>query len=429
MLYAFLFLMGLIAGATTSFLLVVERRRALKKDRAKLEAQVQKVKETAQSLKGKQERIKAEEARLTQFMASQQEELDRQGSTLKERQDAFDRQCVSYRELQTENEILKRDLQNIDVNVRKLHLDSDIHRETQETLDARGKELGARYLKENIKGLGASLNPNNYAAAKQKLLDVIERCRGIGFEITPEAEAGYLADLKAEYERIVRAAFEREEQARIRAQIRDEQKREREIEQELKRLDRERAAIKAALEKALAEATDKHSEEVEQLQARLAEAEAKAQRTISQAQLTKSGHVYVISNIGSFGEGVFKIGMTRRLEPLLRVRELGDASVPFPFDVHMMISCDDAPSLENALHRELHKNRLNKTNPRKEFFRSDFDVIRRVVNEHHGEVQYVADPEALEYRQSLSMSDEDAQFIEAVYDAAEDEEKTATAED
>ena len=80
--------------------------------------------------------------------------------------------------------------------------------------------------------------------------------------------------------------------------------------------------------------------------------------------------MYVLSNIGSFGEGVYKIGMTRRLEPQDRVRELGDASVPFPFDVHMMISCDDAPSLENALHRESHKQRVNKVNFRKEFFRT-----------------------------------------------------------
>ena len=170
------------------------------------------------------------------------------------------------------------------------------------------------------------------------------------------------------------------------------------------------------MDKALAEARDEHSVEVERLKARLAEAEEKSQRAISQAQMTKSGNVYVISNIGSFGEGVFKIGMTRRLEPMDRVRELGDASVPFPFDVHMMISCDDAPALENALHQAFHKTRLNKIKPRKEFYRTDIDAVRRIVEENHGEVQYVADPEALEYRQSLTMSDDDEEFIEAVYE-------------
>jgi len=137
--------------------------------------------------------------------------------------------------------------------------------------------------------------------------------------------------------------------------------------------------------------------------------------------MTKAGYIYVISNIGSFGENTFKIGMTRRLEPTDRVRELGDASVPFPFDVHMMISCDDAPSLENSLHRLLHKHRLNKIKPRKEFYKTDIETIRKIVLEHHGEVEYVADPEALEYHQSLTMTDEDAEYIEKVYQEAEDE--------
>jgi hypothetical protein len=226
----------------------------------------------------------------------------------------------------------------------------------------------------------------------------------------------------------VRAAFEREEQARIKAQIREEQAREKAIERELKQLEREREAIKAALEKAIAEATDQHNEEIERLKARLADAEERSQRAISQAQLTKSGNVYVISNLGSFGENVFKIGMTRRLDPMDRVRELGDASVPFPFDVHMMIASNDAPSLENALHRALHKLRINKTNPRKEFFKVDIEKVVQIVKENHGEVRYIADAEALQFRQSLETTDEDMEFIERVYDEFEDEE-AAFAED
>ncbi len=250
-----------------------------------------------------------------------------------------------------------------------------------------------------MKWIGASLSANNYVNCKQRLQDVIERCRGIGLEVSSKEEDDLLTDLKKEFEKVVRAALEREEQARIKAQIREEQAREREIERELKQLEQERAAIKAALDKALSETRDQHSAEIQRLRARLTEAEEKSQRAMSQAQMTKAGHVYVISNLGSLGEGVYKIGMTRRLEPMERIKELGDASVPFPFDVHRMISCDDAPTLENALHRTLHKHRLNKLKPRKEFFRTDFEAIRAIVEEHHGEVQYVADPEALEYRQ------------------------------
>jgi hypothetical protein len=85
---------------------------------------------------------------------------------------------------------------------------------------------------------------------------------------------------------------------------------------------------------------------------------------------TKAGHMFVTSNVGALGEGVFKVGMPRRSEPPDRVTELGDASVPFPFGVHMMIQCDDAPALENATHKALHKRLLNRANPRKEIFRS-----------------------------------------------------------
>ena len=138
--------------------------------------------------------------------------------------------------------------------------------------------------------------------------------------------------------------------------------------------------------------------------------------------MTRSGHVYVLSNIGSFGEGVLKVGMTRRLEPMDRVKELGDASVPFPFDVHMMISCDDAPTLENALHRELHKQRVNKVNFRKEFFHTDIESVRKMVEANHGKVDYVADAEALQYREGADMTDEDYEFVEQTVESLMDEE-------
>ena len=364
-------------------------------------------------------RVRAERQRLgasQQNLAREGQELEHQRHELKLQEAAIKSGFVTLNDFRNENALLKRDLQNIDVNLNKLELDRDRDRESQATLNERVDETGRLYLKDNVKWIGASITANNFTACKQRLLKAIEQCRAIGFDVPEGQQAELVADLQKEFERAVRAAFEREEQARIKAQIREEQLREREVERELKQLERERAAIQAALDKALAETRDEHSAEVERLKARLAEAEEKSQRAISQAQLTKSGNVYVISNIGSFGEGVFKIGMTRRLEPMDRIRELGDASVPFPFDVHMMISCDDAPALEHALHQAFHKTRLNKMKPRKEFYRTDIDAVRRIVEENHAEVQYVADPEALEYRQSLTMSDDDEEFIEAVYD-------------
>src|SRR5690606_37895379 len=117
------------------------------------------------------------------------------------------------------------------------------------------------------------------------------------------------------------------------------------------------------------------------LEQQLAEAEAKEQRAKSLAEQTRRGHVYVISNIGSFGDHVYKIGMTRRLDPMDRVKELGDASVPFSFDVHAIIFTDDAPAMEAELHRKFSHQRVNAVNLRKEFFRVELEKIRDAVEE------------------------------------------------
>lgn len=124
------------------------------------------------------------------------------------------------------------------------------------------------------------------------------------------------------------------------------------------------------------------------------------------AQQTRTGHVYVISNIGSFGEEVFKIGMTRRLEPLDRVRELGDASVPFGFDVHAMIYSEDAPMLEKKLHRHFLRQQINKVNPRKEFFKINLEGIREELGRLGVETHWTMLADANEYRESLKIEQE-----------------------
>jgi len=410
MTYVLILLLGVFGGGFSVFALLEGKRRNLGEQKLQQDAEAQRIQVSLAEVNAKNR------------------ELDQQASRFRSERTEFDARAVSYRELQDENAILKHDLQNIDVNLRKLELDRELQRDTQRVLDQKGKDLGSRFLKDNVKWIGSSLTPNNFVNCKERLQKVIEWCREIGFAIPAEEETALLDDLRKEFETVVRAAFEREEQVRIKARIREEQMREKEVDRELKQLERERAAIKAALDKALVETKDEHSAEIERLKVRLAEAEEKSKRAVSQAQLTKSGHVYVISNIGSFGNGIFKIGMTRRLEPQERIKELGDASVPFPFDVHMMISSDDAPTLENAIHRTLHKQRINRINPRKEFFKTDVDAIRRIVEVRHGEVQFVADAEALQYRQSLAISDEDQEFIESVYEHLDEESQAATDE-
>ena len=119
----------------------------------------------------------------------------------------------------------------------------------------------------------------------------------------------------------------------------------------------------------------------------------------------RAGFVYVISNIGSFGENIYKIGMTRRLEPMDRIKELSSASVPFEFDVHAMIFSSDAPDLEATLHNHFAERAVNKVNPRKEFYNVDIDEIEKVVKENYNDtVQFTKIPIASEYRQSLNMT-------------------------
>lgn len=142
-----------------------------------------------------------------------------------------------------------------------------------------------------------------------------------------------------------------------------------------------------------------------ELKQRLLEAEAKSQRALSMGQQTKAGHVYVISNVGSFGENVYKVGMTRRLEPLDRIAELGDASVPFPFDVHAMLYSEDAPALERRLHRKLLLNQVNKVNPRKEFFRSPLAEIRSQLEAEGVQGAWTMAAAAAQFRESQSIEE------------------------
>jgi hypothetical protein len=213
---------------------------------------------------------------------------------------------------------------------------------------------------------------------------------------------------------------QRDEQRAIREQMRDEEKARKESERAIKQTEKERQLVSEALDRARkqyesanAEDRAKYESQLQDLSQRLREAEENNQRAISLAQQTKKGNVYVISNIGSFGDDVFKIGLTRRRDPMDRVRELGDASVPFPFDVHAMIPSDDAPALEAALHRYFLQNQVNKVNRRKEFFRLKLQDIRKVVEDMKVEVVWTMAAEARDYRDSLAMErqlQEDPEF-------------------
>jgi hypothetical protein len=206
---------------------------------------------------------------------------------------------------------------------------------------------------------------------------------------------------------------EKEEQKSIRLQMQEEEKVRREIEKTKLEAEKEEIFFEKALDKARKEVEKKTGEEQDKLMARiqemeqqLKEAHEKKERAISQAELTRRGHVYIISNIGSFGENVFKIGMTRRYEPMDRIDELGDASVPFDFDVHAMIFSEDAPALEKSLHQFFTKNRTNQVNVRKEFFNIGIHEIEEACLTMKVEAKLTKVAEAKEYRQTLVKKDE-----------------------
>lgn len=185
----------------------------------------------------------------------------------------------------------------------------------------------------------------------------------------------------------------------------------RELKREKEQAEKDAAKAQEAIKKnkeALERA--KTNEQIEKLRHQIAELEAALQRAIerkeraiSMAQQTRCGYVYIISNIGSFGEGVYKIGMTRRLDPMDRVRELGDASVPFPFDVHAMIYTEDAPGLESHLHKVFENKKVNAVNWRKEYFRVTLDEVRREVEAYGIHCQWIDTAEAGQWRESEAM--------------------------
>ena len=264
----------------------------------------------------------------------------------------------------------------------------------------------------------AKVKSDNYGKIKQEILDAfaLVNFNGKAFRnahIRQEYLDARLEELQWAVTVHELKKIEREEQREIREKMREEEKARKEMEKAVKEAEKEEKMLQKALDAARKELAAAHGEQREQYETQLAEledklkeAEAKGERAISMAQQTRRGHVYVISNIGSFGENVFKIGMTRRLEPNDRVKELGDASVPFEFDVHAMIYSDDAPALEKELHQRFNLHSVNKVNPRKEFFNLSLAEIKLFVEQSGmDEVHWTMKAEALEYRESLNIAE------------------------
>ena len=258
---------------------------------------------------------------------------------------------------------------------------------------------------------------DNIDLGEKRIRQSFEACNRLGRIMTVRLVDEYLNlkldELRLAHEYQVRKQEEKEEAKQLRAEMREQQRLESEIRAAREKIAKERKHFAAALrdlQLRLAKASSE--EERSSLIAKISEVEAgradldREEKVIDyREQNAKAGYVYVISNIGAFGEGVYKIGMTRRLEPMERVDELGDASVPFWFDVHAMVFSPNAPALEAKLHERFAAGRLNKVNGRKEFFRADIAEIEFVIRENYDAVVEVArDAPAEQYRESLRLA-------------------------
>ncbi len=257
---------------------------------------------------------------------------------------------------------------------------------------------------------------DNVELGEKRILKSFETCNRLGRVMSVELSQKYLSlkidELHLAHEFQIKKQEEKEEAKRAREELREQQKLEQEIRAAREKIAKERKHFATAMRELQARLDKAQSEEERApLVAKLAEIEAGRAALESEERLidyreqnAKAGYVYVISNVGAFGEGIYKIGMTRRLEPMDRVDELGDASVPFWFDVHAMVFSDNAPALEAKLHERFAAGRLNKVNGRKEFFRADIAEIEAVIRENYdAAVEVTHEAPAEQYRESLRM--------------------------
>lgn len=214
----------------------------------------------------------------------------------------------------------------------------------------------------------------------------------------------YTYELKYQQEKDIQKAIKEQmvEEAKAQREIEEQKKKiEKDLQQHLGEVNR----LMKYLRKTQIDAEKQlYIDKIKELEDKIKVLEGDKETVLEREANAKAGFVYIISNIGSFGENIYKIGMTRRLEPMDRIRELSSASVPFEFDVHAMIFSSDAPELETMLHRHFADRAVNKVNPRKEFFNVDIDEIEKIVKENYNDtVQFTKIPIATEYRQSMNM--------------------------
>lgn len=275
------------------------------------------------------------------------------------------------------------------------------------------KKLFLRAFNSDCEDVISKVKYNNFDMSLKKIRQSANSIEKLGKSMSLQITQKYIdwkeEELTLAFEYQQKKQEEKEVQKAARAEMREAARLQKEIEAQRKKIEKEQTHYQTAYEKLLkqleenpdnADLLTKKSE----LENQLNDID-KAIKDIDYREANqRAGYVYIISNIGAFGENVYKIGMTRRLDPQDRVDELGDASVPFNFDVHAMIFSDDAPALEAALHKAFEDRKLNMVNTRREFFNVTLDEIKEVVKKNFDKtVEFIDVPDAEQFRVSQKM--------------------------
>ena len=281
----------------------------------------------------------------------------------------------------------------------------DGSRSKGQTMVNRQTRLTMRAFNNECEAAIANTRWNNVVAMEKRILNAAKQINNANASMHLVIHEDYVAlkldELHLTHEYRERLKIEKDERAELARAEREEKK----LIAEAEAAEREERRFAGLLNKARSQAGVDISR-IAELEAELAAAHAKSTRARALAQKTRSGYVYIVSNIGSFGDDVVKIGLTRRLDPDDRVRELGDASVPFKFDTHAIIYSEDAPALETALHQEFSDRRINASNLRKEFFRVTLDEVEGAVRKLAPDASFLKDREAQEWHETLALREQ-----------------------
>ena len=277
------------------------------------------------------------------------------------------------------------------------------------------KKLFLRAFNSDCEDAITKVKYNNYEMSVKKICQSAESIeklgKTMGLMITSKYINSKIEELHLAFEYRLKIQEEKEAQKEARAELREAAKLQKEIENQRKKIEKEQTHYQTAYEKLLKQLSNNPEDQdllnkKAELEQNLSEIEKAIKDVDYREANQRAGYVYIISNIGAFGENVYKIGMTRRLDPQDRIDELGDASVPFNFDVHAMIFSDDAPALENALHKAFEHKKLNMVNQRREFFNVSLDEIKEVVKKNFDQtVEFIDIADAEQYRISQKIKE------------------------